>query len=480
MLPGAHPFAELDAALLRSTMDAPASLGEQLRDGDAGLLGAALRILPDDDSHLVLIIDQFEELFTLVDDPAVRERFLSNLVTAVDDPHHRISVVLTLRADFYAHQLSHPEFGARLGNGIVNVTQLTAEELEAAALRPAEEQGVSFEPALLGQLIADVGNQPGALPLFQYALTELFDRRTGDVLTAASYRAMGGLDGALQRRASDLFDELDDQQQNAARQLFLRLVVIGDGDQRSRRRVPAREVASLSVDPVAMQTVIERFGEHRLLSFDSDHLTGAPTVEVAHEALLTAWPTLEGWVDESRDDLRRHASLSTALHEWTLADEDPDYLLTSARVAEFDGWADVVADGAERPGARIPRRQPQAARRGARRGRATRTATRPGPADGCGVRSPHSASRSASRRSSCSACSAARTTGRRSRSSVTATTAASTPTSPPGSTGRPANSTSNSPTCVGRSIQAPNSGSWPNPARRSSSATASGTPLTHR
>jgi len=339
MLPGAHPFAELDAALLRSTMDAPASLGEQLRDGDAGLLSAALRILPGDDSHLVLIIDQFEELFTLVDDPAVRDRFLSNLVTAVDDPHRRISVVITVRADFYAHQLSHPEFGARVGAGIVNVTQLTAEELEAAALRPAEEQGVTFEPALLGQLIADVGHQPGALPLFQYALTELFDRRTGDVLTAASYRAMGGLDGALQRRASDLYDELDEQQQEAARQLCLRLVAISDGDERSRRRVPAREVASLGVDPVAMQAVIERFGEHRLLSFDSDQLSGAPTVEVAHEALLTAWPTLERWIDQNRDDLRRHASLARTLHEWELATEDPDYLLTSARLAEFDGWA---------------------------------------------------------------------------------------------------------------------------------------------
>ncbi len=87
--------------------------------------------------------------------------------------------------------VTHPEFGARLGAGIVNVTPLTAEELESAALRPAEEQGIAFEPALLGQLIADVGNQPGSLPLFQYALTELFDRRTGDTLTAASYRAMG-------------------------------------------------------------------------------------------------------------------------------------------------------------------------------------------------------------------------------------------------------------------------------------------------
>ncbi|HSM65565.1 MAG TPA: BMP family ABC transporter substrate-binding protein, partial [Ilumatobacteraceae bacterium] len=135
------------------------------------------------------------------------------------------------------------------------------------------------------------------------------------------------------------FDELDEQQQDAARQLFLRLVVIGDGDQRSRRRVPAREVASLAVDPVALQTGIDRFGDHRLLSFDSDRLTGAPTVEVAHEALLTAWPTLEGWIDESRDDLRRHASLATAMNEWKLADEDPTYLLASARLARFDNWA---------------------------------------------------------------------------------------------------------------------------------------------
>lgn len=339
MMPGAHPFAEIEAALLRTRMDAPASLTEQLTGDDAGLVRASRRILPDDDSRLVLIIDQFEELFTLVDDPSVRERFLSNIVTAVDDPHRRITVVITLRADFYGQQLTHPEFGARLGSGVVNVTAMTAEELEAAALRPAEEQGVAFEPALLGRLIADVGTQPGSLPLFQFTLTELFDRRASDTLAVASYRSMGGIDGALQRRASALYDELDRPQQEAARQLFLRLVVVGDDDQRSRRRVAAREVVSLAVDTIAMQQVIERFGQHRLLSFDSDRLTGAPTVEVAHEALLTAWPALEQWIDESRDDLRRHASLATALREWQLAGEHDEYLLTSARVSEFEGWA---------------------------------------------------------------------------------------------------------------------------------------------
>ena len=343
MTPGAHPFAELEAALLRSSFDAPASLGALLDDGDTGLLRAVLRLLPQSDARFVVAIDQFEELFTLVDDSELVDRFLSNLVTASDDPHGRIIVVLTLRADFYGRPLSHPEFGARLGAGVVNVTPLSAEELEAAALRPAEQQGVSFEPALLGELIADVRSRPGSLPLFQYALTELFDRRAGSTLTAASYRAMGGVEGALERRASNLYDELDDARQDVARQLFLRLAVVTDDDQRSRRRVAARELVSIGPDTSAVQDVLRIFGEHRLLSFDADPLTGAPTVEVAHEALLTAWPQLDAWVEAGRADLRRHASLLMALREWELADEATHYLLPPERLVEFERWEESSA-----------------------------------------------------------------------------------------------------------------------------------------
>ncbi len=350
MMPGAHPFAELEGALLRTVINGPDSLREQLADDDAGLVRAALRILPDDGSRLLLVIDQFEELFTMVEDEAVQNRFLSNLVTAVDDPHDRISILITLRADFYSKPLQHPAFGARVGAGIVNVTPMSNEELEAAALRPAELAGAQFEPALLGQLIADVNSQPGALPLFQYALTELFDRRSGDVLMSSTYRAMGGLEGAMQRRATELFERFDDDEANAARQLFLRLVTVTDHDQRSRRRVPAREVASVSVDTATMQKVIGDFGAHRLLSFDSDQLTGGPTVEVAHEALLTAWPTLEGWIDESRNDLRRHASLRMTMHEWELAEENPSYLLPAGRLAEYEqtpGASTIALNDAE-------------------------------------------------------------------------------------------------------------------------------------
>lgn len=338
MMPGSRPFAELEGALLRSTINGPDSLAEQFRDGDDGLLRSALRLLPDDDGHLVIVIDQFEELFNLVEDEAIRDRFLANLVTAVDDPHGRITVVLTLRADFYSQPLLHPEFGARLGNGIVNVTPLTAEELEAAAVRPAEQAGIAIEPSLLGQLISDVGFQPAALPLFQYTLTELFDRRTSDTLVASAYRSMGGLEGALQRRADELYDSFDPEQQEATRQLLLRLVLVHEDGGRNRRRVSARELASLGVSPVAMQHVIGAMGAHRLLSFDSDPLTGAPTVDLAHEALLTTWPTLGEWIEDSRDDLRRHNVLTMARREWELAGEHPDYLLVSARLSEFTAW----------------------------------------------------------------------------------------------------------------------------------------------
>ncbi len=226
---------------------------------------------------------------------------------------------------------------------MVNVTPLTAEELEDAAVEPARRVEIPFEPALLGQLLSDVGSQPAALPLFQYTLTELFDRRAGDLLLVSTYRAMGGVQGALRRRAAELHDQLTAEQQDAARQLFLRLVSVTEHDEYTRRRVPASDILALDVDAVTIEEVIAVFGRQRLLAFDADPLTGAPTVEVAHEALLTVWPRLRQWIEDSRDDLRRHASFAVALRERELAGHDADYLLGGARLAEYEQWAETSA-----------------------------------------------------------------------------------------------------------------------------------------
>jgi basic membrane lipoprotein Med (substrate-binding protein (PBP1-ABC) superfamily)/DNA-binding SARP family transcriptional activator len=342
MLPGSDPFIELEAALLRTRLDAPHDLSESFQHGDnSGLLRAALRLLPDESSRLVLVIDQFEELFTLVSDELVRGRFLDQLVAAVDDAYNRVIVVVTLRSDLYSHPLEYAEFANRMGTGVVNVVPLTSDELETAALHPAEQSGVTLEPALLAELLTDVIGQPGGLPMFQYTLTELFDRRVGDVLSVEAYRAMGGVRGALTRRAEDLYGQLDDGEREAGQQLFLRLVGISEQGEWSRRRVHASEIVALDVDVVAMQRVIESLVGHRLLTLDRDQASGAPTVEVAHESLLHEWERLREWIEENRGDLQKHREFAMAASRWHAADRDHDYLYTGGRLDESVQWQET-------------------------------------------------------------------------------------------------------------------------------------------
>lgn len=339
MIPGSRPMIELEASLLRSSLDAPDSLTDQLHDSEDGLLRAALRVLPDN-GRLLLVIDQFEELFTLVEDEAERITFLNLLGPVLDDPHGRVVVLLTLRADFYDRPLAYPAFSRRLGHGIINVPTLSLDELEEAVAEPMRHADLTIEPALLAALLTDVIGQPGALPLFQYTLTMLFDRRQGDRVTLEAYRLMGGLKGALAQRAEDLWSELDESESRAARQLFLRLVTITGDRGWTRRRVAASELTSLRDDLVATQRVIESFGQQRLLAFDRHQVSGSPTVEVAHEALLTEWPRLREWIDEARGDVVRHSALVAAMNEWRSADHNPDYMPVGQRLADYESWAD--------------------------------------------------------------------------------------------------------------------------------------------
>ena len=339
MVPGARPFTELEAALLRSTLDAPDSLAELLDHPEEGLLRAGLRLMPEGSGRLLLVIDQFEELFTLVDSEAERSRFIRNLEVALADPHGRIVVVLALRADFYDRPLAYGKFASMLGDSVINVVPLTPDELEAAAEGPAAIAGVQLETALLHRLLSDVAGQSGGLPLFQYALTELFDRRSDALLTARAYEDMGGVRGAITRRAEELYLDLDATEQAACKQLFLRLVTIAEAGAWSRRRVAASEIVTIAEDTVDLQSVLDQFGAFRLLTFDRDFATGSPTVEVAHEALLYEWERLNDWIDEGRDDVVRHARFLTALGEWQAAEKKPDYLLSGQRLIDYETWA---------------------------------------------------------------------------------------------------------------------------------------------
>ena len=273
MVPATAPFEELEAALLRVAVNPPATLLEQLRADDGGLARAVKRVLPAGDEELVLVIDQFEEVFSLVPDPEVRKRFLRSLLNAVGDERTRFRVVITLRADFFDQPLLHPEFAEALKAGLVTVTPLSGEELEHAIVEPGRQVGVSFEPGLVGDIVTEVTDQTGALPLLQYALTELFERREEATLTKAEYHALGGVAGALGRRAEEVYAGLDPAGAKAARQVFLRLVTLGEGTGDTRRRVPRHELAAMSTDGAAIDGVLDAFGAQRLIAFDRDPAT---------------------------------------------------------------------------------------------------------------------------------------------------------------------------------------------------------------
>lgn len=353
-VPGTHPFEELEAALLRVAVNPPESLLGQLKEDERGLVRAVKRILPQDEMvELVLIIDQFEEIFTLLQDEATRTHFLNSLVSVSLDSRSRVRVIITLRADFTDRPLQYVDFGDLVRQRTEFVLPLTPDEMELAIQGPAKKAGLLIEPALTARIVRDLGDQPGTLPLLQYTLTELFDRREeGRKLTLRAYESIGGVLGALGRRAEEVFTQLDVSAQTIARQLFLRLVTLGEGFEDARRRVRQDEVAGLFTtngtdtleqsSSAVLTRVLESFSKARLLTFDRDPVTRAPTFEVAHEALLREWPRLKSWLNESRADLRLQRLLAQATTDWMSNQHDSGLLLRGTRLAQLVSWARVT------------------------------------------------------------------------------------------------------------------------------------------
>src|SRR5215203_4714693 len=338
MFPGEHPIDELEAALLRIAVHPVPRLRERLDSGSRGLLEAVDLVAPGE-AEVVVVVDQFEEAFTLTTDERERELFLESLRVAAADPDSRLRVIVTLRADFYDRPLVYPRFGELLAERTEAVPPLIPDELEQAIRGPAERVGVRPEPGLVAELIADVAHQPGALPLLQYALTELFEHRNEDRLTLAAYRQIGGIAGALPARADRIYESTEPHGRRATKQLFLRLVALGEGRQDTRRRVPRSELDALEVDQEAIERAVNDFAGHRLLTFDREPSTREPTVEIAHEALLSAWERLRTWIDDAREDLRQERGLARAAAEWRGAGGDPSFLLRGARLEQLESWA---------------------------------------------------------------------------------------------------------------------------------------------
>ena len=313
MTPGEHPAAQLGTALLAVAVHPPPFNSQAALTAVAG----------EASSPLVLVVDQMEEAGTLAIDVDERDRFLTMLA----DPPQGVRVVGTLRADFFDRPLGHPVLGPVVAKSSFGVTPMTVAELTAAVADPAAAEGVTFEPALEAEIVAEMVMQPSSLPLLQFALSELFEHRVGDVIPVEAARKLGGIDGAIVARAEALFADLDPSQQQSAHRLFTRLVTPGEGGNDVRRRARRSE---LTADAAG---VAERFATHRLLTLDRDPASREPTVEVAHESLLRSWPRLQGWLDVDRDWLGQLHALSAAAHAWDADGRDPTELLRGPRLA---------------------------------------------------------------------------------------------------------------------------------------------------
>lgn len=270
----------------------------------------------------IVLIDQFEELFTLCQDNSSRARFVEALLAA-RAPESRVRVVIAVRADFYGRCADHGPLADALRSATLLVGPMTSAQLREAIIGPAQRDRLLVEKALTARIVADVESRPGGLPLMAHALLEVWRRRRGKTLTEQAYDSIGGISGAIAHTAEAVYARFTGEQAAVARRLLLRLVSPGDGTQDTRRPVDRSEIPSA----IAESTVLEELVRARLLTVD-----GA-TVDLAHEALLTAWPRLRGWIEADRERLRLHRALTEAARVWEALDRDPGALYRGVRLS---------------------------------------------------------------------------------------------------------------------------------------------------
>lgn len=271
----------------------------------------------------VVVVDQFEELFTVCHDPAERAEFVDLLIGAVV-PDNNMRVVLAMRADFYGHCAEHHALAEALSQGHLLVSPMSREQLRAAIVKPAAVGRLVVERSLTAQILDDVSDVPGGgLPLMSHALLELWKRRNGHVLSKEAYDDIGGVHGALAHTAEEFFAQLTVEQASQARALLLRLIVPGEGTPDTARPTPRAELSEVEGSDPVLELLINA----RIVVVD-----GA-TVSLAHEVLIAAWPRLRGWIEADRDRLRMRRRIADATQVWNELNRDPGVLYRGGQLA---------------------------------------------------------------------------------------------------------------------------------------------------
>jgi transcriptional regulator with XRE-family HTH domain len=339
LIPTAHPLESLASSLTSESesVSATATLMDDLaRDPRSLQIFARRELRSENHARFLLVIDQFEELFTLCRSEEERASFISNLLAAASEANGPVFVLITLRADFYAHCANYVQLREALALNQEFIGAMNNDELRQAIEEPARRGRWELEPGLVDLLLHDVGQEPGALPLLSHALFETWQRRRGRTMTLGGYASSGGVRGAIAETAENVFaDQLTSEQQSMARRIFLRLTELGEETSTAdtRRRATFSELILKPEEAATTHVVLNALADARLV------ITNEDSVEVAHEALIREWPTLRGWLDENRESLRLHKHLTEAAQDWFTMEHTPDVLYRGARLAQACEWS---------------------------------------------------------------------------------------------------------------------------------------------
>jgi energy-coupling factor transporter ATP-binding protein EcfA2 len=320
MVPGTEPMANLARVLYTLQLD-PITDADTWAAQHAALLAQQPKRLPelidqDDAAPLLLVVDQFEEVFTLCVDDAARNAFVSCLLALFQAPGRRHTLILTLRADFESPVSRLPDFQAHFERHIFRVTPLNAAELRASIEAPADLIGLKFEQGLVDTLLHDILGEPAALPLLQFTLLKLWEQRERNYITWDAYRRLGGGRLALANSADAFFDSLIPEQQVTARRILLRLVRAGDGLEITSNRVRLDSLYRAGEAAERVALVLEKLIDARLVRVTQSDVASDTQVEIAHEALVRNWPRLVAWLEEERESIRQRQRLTAAAEQW--------------------------------------------------------------------------------------------------------------------------------------------------------------------
>jgi WD40 repeat protein len=336
--PGRSPLDEL--ARVVSSLTGTLNAGDDLRaqgSNDATRLArwAEVALKDQRDRRAVLFVDQFEEVFTQVAREAERLAFLDLLTHAATIEDGRTIVLFAMRSDFVSSCAIYPKLNALLNQQFLQIGAMQPAELVSAIAQPALRVGLRIDPDLIAQIINDMEGEPGALPLMQFALKDLFDaqqtRGGAMALTLPEYMARGGIHKALERHADASFSQLTEPEQAVTRQVFSGLIQVGRGTQDTRRTAAFNELVPAGVDQSRVAGVIRKLADARLVT--TDQSDGQDVVTIAHEKLIDAWPWLKRLVNENREAIALQNGIAEDAQEWDKNRRDPSYLYVGARLA---------------------------------------------------------------------------------------------------------------------------------------------------